>query len=400
MDTPEQIKDQIEGQTQDQSESKAHTLPEARQISRARARDLGTLLLKYARRHLPSDAVDERHTDREPERMDTNHDRLIAVLKIVPISLLALFATSFFWDFDGMHTSFLGKTLPLEGVLRIVSVSGMIGFLTNWIAITMLFQPRKRRPLLGQGLIPAQRERVVARLAQAVTDELINEDIIKQKIQESGVITKYRLAAVSTVRGVVEDPEFREEVKDLLVDYTGRVLNSKEVRTRLAEITIERLEAHAGTGIGGLALRMYRYFREEDFQNRLDAVIKELPKTLDKVLDQTDHLLDQIPARLEGRADDIERWATATILGFVEKMDIHQMIVENMQAYDERQLEELIKNSSNEQLNYIKYLGGVLGFFGGLVIWQPLPALLFFGGAGATVLGLDLLLGIITEQRT
>jgi len=332
--------------------------------------------------------------------MDTNHGRLVSVLKIVPIILVALFVTSFFWDFDGMSTPFFGKTLPLEGVLRIVAVSGMIGFLTNWMAITMLFQPRKRRPLLGQGLIPAQRERVVFRLAQAVTDELINEEIIKKKIQESGVITKYRQAAISTVRGVIEDPEFREDIKDLLVDYTSRVLNSKEVRVRLAEITAERLEAHAGTGIGGLALRMYRYFREDDFQNRLDTVIRELPKTLDKVLDQTDHLLDQIPARLEDRADDIERWATTTILGFVEQMDIRQMILENMQSYDERRLEDLIKNSSNEQLAYIKYLGGVLGFFGGLVIWQPLPALLLFGGAGAAVLGLDLLLGKITERRT
>ena len=168
METPDQTQEHIEGQTQDQSESKAHTLPEARQITRARARDLGTLLLKYTRRHLPSDAVGERRRDRGPERMDTTHGRLVGILKIVPISLLALFAASFFWDFEGMSTSFFGKTLPLEGVLRIVSVSGMIGFLTNWMAITMLFQPRKRRPLLGQGLIPAQRERVVFRLAQAV----------------------------------------------------------------------------------------------------------------------------------------------------------------------------------------------------------------------------------------
>jgi hypothetical protein len=74
------------------------------------------------------------------------------------------------------------------------------------------------------------------------------------------------------------------------------------------------------------------------------------------------------------------------------------MILENMQRYDERQLEELIKNSSNEQLNYIKYLGGVLGFFGGLVIWQPLPALLTFGAAGLLVFGIDRMLGPVTGR--
>lgn len=378
----------------DEADSRAHSIPEARQLTRARARDLGALVLKYARRHLPPDSGEDRAEGPEPQRIDTGHTRMVAILQIVPITLVGLFVTSFFWDFDGLTTTLFGRAFALEGVLRIVSVSGMIGFLTNWIAITMLFRPRKKRPLLGQGLIPAQRERVIFRLAQAVTDELINEEIIKQKIQESGVIKKYRETAVSTVRGVVEDPEFREDVKDLLVDYSQRVLTSKDFRVRLAEITAERLEDYAGSGIGGIALRLYRYFREDDFQNRLEAAIQELPSTLDKVLDETDDLLDRIPAKLEDRADDLEHWATTAVLGFVERMDVHAMILENMQRYDERKLEELIKNSSNEQLNYIKYLGGVLGFFGGLVIWQPLPALIFFGVAGAIVAGLDALLGV------
>lgn len=377
----------------------AHSLPEARQLTRARARDLGSLMLKYGRRHLPSEPVGDGPSQPAPDRVDTGHTRLLLFLQLVPLTLAVLFATSFFWDFDGLTAVVLGRSLPLEGVLRIVSVSGMIGFLTNWIAITMLFQPRERRPLLGQGLIPAQRERVIFRLAQAVSDELINERIIKQKIQESGVIKKYRETALSTVRGVVEDPEFRDDVKELVVDYTTRVLNSKDVRNRLAKITAERIEDYAGSGLGGLALRMYRYFREDDFQSRLDEAIKDLPGALDKVLDQTDDLLDRIPEKLEDRADDLERWASAAVLGFVERMDVNAMIIENMQRYDEAKLEELIKKSSNEQLNYIKYLGGVLGFFGGLVIWQPLPALIFFGVTGSAIWLLDTALHAASRRR-
>jgi uncharacterized membrane protein YheB (UPF0754 family) len=318
--------------------------------------------------------------------------RVLWVLRTVPPILIALFAASFIWDFDGESITVFGRVLSLEGVIRIVSVSGMIGFLTNWIAITMLFRPRERRPLLGQGLIPAQRDRVIQRLAQAVTEELINEQIIKDKIQDSGVISRYRERAVSVVRGVIEDPEFRLDVKQLVVDYAARVLGSSEVRIRLAEIATEKLQDHAGRGVSGLALRVYRFFREDEFQERIDAAIADLPHTLDRVLDETDHLLDSIPAKFEDRADEIERWATTAVLSFVGQMDIHGMILDNMRRYDERRLEELIKNSSNEQLNYIKYLGGVLGFFGGLVIWQPIPALIFFGTMGALVIALDVLL--------
>jgi uncharacterized membrane-anchored protein YjiN (DUF445 family) len=372
-----------------------HSIPEARRITRARVKDLGALVLKYGKRYIPPSREEELERARPGPTQAPVTSRTLWILRIVPPVLLALFFGSFVWDFEEVSLSLMGRVLELEGVMRIVSVSGMIGFLTNWIAITMLFRPRERRPLLGQGLIPAQRDRVIHRLAQAVSEELINEQIIKDKIQESGVISRYRERAVSVVRGVIEDPEFRIDVKQLVVDYTSRVLGSPEIRIRLAEIAADKLEDHAGRGVSGLALRIYRFFREDEFQERIDAAIGDLPQTLDRLLDETDHLLDLVPEKFENRADDIERWATTAILNFVGQMDIHGMILDNMRRYDERQLEELIKNSSNEQLNYIKYLGGVLGFFGGFVIWEPLPALVFFGAVGGLVLLLDLVLAQI-----
>jgi hypothetical protein len=202
---------------------------------------------------------------------------------------------------------------------------------------------------------------------------------------------------VSVVRGVIEDPEFRVDIKQLVVDYASRVLGSSEVRIRLAEIAADKLEDHAGRGVSGLALKVYRFFREDEFQDRIDAAIGDLPQTLDRLLDETDHLLDLVPEKFENRAEEIEKWATTAILSFVGQMDIHAMILDNMRRYDERRLEELIKNSSNEQLNYIKYLGGVLGFFGGFVIWEPLPALVFFATVGSLVIVLDVALARITH---
>ena len=81
-------------------------------------------------------------------------------------------------------------SVALDGLLRMLSVSGLIGFLTNWLAVAMLFQPRQRRPIFGQGLIPAQRELVIARLAQAISERLINAQLIHQQIETSGLITR------------------------------------------------------------------------------------------------------------------------------------------------------------------------------------------------------------------
>lgn len=369
----------------------AETLPEARAITKARAQDLRTLLSKYVSRHLPEPAPVKTRTT-EPPRVVGAHARLLPVLQVIPWTLTVLFALSFVWDFPGWTVAAFGYTVELDGLLRILSVSGLIGFLTNWLAITMLFNPREPRPIFGQGLIPAQRERVIFRLAKAVSEELINEQIIKEKIEESGVITKYREMALTVTRGVLEDPEFRTDLKRLTADYVETVLASEAVRKKIAAFLVEKLERHAGEGLGGIALRAYRFFNEPDFQRRVDDLVRQLPNSLDGALEGVDQLLDRVPEKIEARSEEIEAWVTKIVLGFVEKLDVYDMIISNMERYDEQQLENLLKNTSNEQLNYIKYLGGVLGVLGGLFIWRPLASLIVFGSLGLLLYGFDELL--------
>jgi uncharacterized membrane-anchored protein YjiN (DUF445 family) len=256
----------------------------------------------------------------------------------------------------------------------------------------MLFNPREKRPIFGQGLIPAQRERVIFRLAKAVSEELINEELIKAKIEQSGMIAKYRDITLGVTRGVVEDPDFRRELKELTSDYIDTVLSSEQVKTRLVGFVSEKLEDFAGKGFGGFALRAYRFLNEPDFRRRIEQAVHELPSSLDSALDQLDQVLDRIPERIEARSEEIEGWVTRLVLGFVENINVYDIIISNMEGYDYQKLEGLIKSTTNEQLNYIKYLGGVLGCIGGLVIWRPLLALGMFVVLGLILASVDELL--------
>lgn len=379
----------------DDAGEEAVEVMEAREVTLARARDLRTLLGTYIRRHLP-ETPPAPEQESEPSRVPTGA-KALPYLRVIPWALGLLFAFSFVWDLDGITLTAFGYTLGLEGLLRIVSVSGLIGFLTNWLAITMLFHPRKRRPIFGQGLIPSQRERVIFRLAKAVSEELINEEIIKQKIEESAVIPKYRAMALSVMHGVLEDPAFRAELKSLTADYVNTVLGSEAVRKKIVEFTVQKLEEYTDRSLSGLAIKAYRFVNEDDFQRRVEQAVEQLPKSMDLVLDEMDHLLDQLPETITERSDEIEQWATKIVLGFVENLDVYGMIISNIRKYDELKLETLIKTSSNEQLNYIKYLGGLLGFFGGLVIWNPLLALTVFGVLGLTLYALDAALMRVKE---
>ncbi len=372
------------------SEAKASaSLDEAREETKARARDLRSLLGTYLGRHWPRPTPAEAPPS-EPPRVVGAYARWLPLLQAVPWALGVVFLFSFVWDFPGVAVGAFGYALPLDGLLRVLSVSGLIGFFTNWLAITMLFHPRQARPLFGQGLIPAQRERVIFRLAKAVSEDLINEEIIKEKIEASGLIAAYRARVFDTTRGVLEDPAFRRELKTLTADYAQNVLMRPEVQRRIVAFTIERLERQAEQqGLSRLALKAYRFFGEDDFRRRIDEAVRQLPESVDGALDGLDHLLDRVPPLLEKRSEEIERLATRAVLRAVENLDVYEMVHQNMRNYDDRRLEELLKKTSNEQLNYIKYLGAVLGLVGGFVIWNAPLALGTFAALSLVLYAVD-----------
>ena len=355
-------------------------------------------VIRRAGRHLlrPGDRGDGTAID-PPSRQVDGYARWLPVLRVLPWLLGALFAVSFVWDFPGVTVTVVGYTVPLENLLRFTAVSGLVGFGTNWLAITMLFRPREPRPLVGQGLVPAQRERVAYRLAQAVSDELINKRIIKEKIRESGLVTQYRDRLVAAAGDVMTDEAVRSEIKALLRKILRDILSTPSVQERIVALTAQQVEAHAGDGLSGLALRAYRFFGEEDFHARLHETVRRLPTSIDPLVEEVDPLLDRLPTELERRSEKVEELLTGIILRLVDTLDVETMIYDNVRAYDERQLEMLLRRTTNKQLNYIKYLGAALGIVGGFIIWAPAVALVAFTTLGLAVYAVD---EILYRSRT
>lgn len=364
------------------SEDGQSALSSQSSLSRLRERVLNTVS-----HHLPPSDAGTASVEPPPKRTGS-YARWLPVLRALPWLLGAVFVLSFAWDFPGVTITLAGYTIELEHLLRYTTVSGLIGFGTNWLAITMLFRPREERPIVGQGLVPSQRERVAYRLAQAVSDELINKRIIMEKIRESGLAAQYRDLLVAVAGDVITDDQVRDEMKALLRSALRDLLSSPEVQDQIAEFTAEQMEKSA-EGLPGVAFRTYRLFGEEDFQTRLRDAARRLPDTIEPLLDEMDPVLDRLPAQLERHGDAIEDLLTQLILRLVDTLDVERIVFENVRAYDEQQLEMLLRRTTNEQLNYIKYLGAVLGVVGGLIIWAPAAALATVTTIGLIVYAVD-----------
>lgn len=328
-----------------------------------------------------------------PPKQTGKYPWLMNLLFMFPYLLAGVFILSFFWDFDEMSAVFLGLTFHFEGLLRIISISGLIGFLTNWLAITMLFRPTHRRPILGQGLVPAQKDRIAYRLARAVSEDLINPEIIKQKIHESQAIARYREKATIYVKKVIDDPEFRTRLKSLVISYVDEMIADPEVRSSIAKKLIKQIdEAIDENSFEKVALKAYSFLKGQEMQDLVESALVKLPTGIENGLNKMDSFLDELPARLDEHGSVIEELVTNLLYKLINQLDVHALVEDNLRQYDERRLEQLIKNASNDQLNYIQYLGAVLGTFGGFIIWEPVASMIVLAFIILTTLTADTLL--------
>lgn len=349
----------------------------------------------------------EKQTDSEqdpvsrisPPKKEGKYKILLKLLFLFPLLLIGTFITSFYWDFDGVQTTLFGFSVEFEGLMRILSISGLIGFLTNWLAITMLFRPAKRRPIFGQGLVPAQKDRIAFRLAAAVSEDLINPDIIKQKIQESNAISKYRAQATEYIREVIDDPEFRTDLKALAVNYVDEMVAQPEVRANIAESIIHQIENNIEeNSFEKVALKAYSFIKGQEMQSLVEDALTKLPGGVEKGLDKLDSFLDTLPDKIEANSSTIENIVTSLLYKLINQLDVHALVEDNLREYDEQRLEKLIKNASNDQLQYIQYLGAVLGTLGGFIIWKPIGSLVLLVLIISITLGLDILLHWIKNR--
>lgn len=362
---------------------------DTKHIIKQRSKDYGNQLIELIRRQIDKYSSEpEARTSAIPPKNTTRYKWLLKLLISVPWILLLIFAGSFIWDFNNLTATIFGYHFSFEGLLRILSISGLIGFLTNWLAITMLFRPTHRRPILGQGLVPAQKDRIAYRLSRAVSDDLINPEIIKRKIHESQAIAKYREKATVYIKNIIDDPEFREGLKTLVVGYVDEMIADPEIRSSIAKSLIQQIdEAIEENSFEKVALKAYSFLKGQEMQELVESALGKLPTGIEKGLNKMDVFLDNLPHKLEEHSSVIEELVTSLLYKLINQLDVQALVEDKLRHYDEKKLETLIKNASNDQLQYIQYLGAILGTFGGFIIWEPVASIIVLGFIiGSTIL--------------
>lgn len=279
----------------------------------------------------------------------------------------------------------LSFLVDLHGLLRSCSVAGAIGFGTNWIAIKMLFWPREPRPVFGHGLIPSQRDQLVEKVADEVLEKLINEELILRKIDETRLIERLSTATIDKLRAVAADPEFQEDLRQMVLTYVAELTSDPAMRERLAGRIEESVLEFAGERFRGWMLRRMRELWRPRLAHIVNHEIDRLDQTLGEGIGHLDEVFERLPQALEARRDQIDQVLTGMLVGLVREVDLREIVLEQLSTVTPEQLEQGFREFSDDKLSFITLLGGIFGVIGGTVIVWPLPSVLVLA-AGVGVL--------------
>ncbi len=282
-------------------------------------------------------------------------------------------------------------------------VGGLIGYITNGIAIKMLFRPLRPLYLFGkrvpftQGIIPKERDRIAHSVGEVVARELINQETLKENLLSQEMYTKIERGieewfisqkqSKKTVRQILcemSTPKFIEDLSDTLkekfTDLSYKKVVDLDIASSLSESACKEIKGQLG---------MFAMFMNDSMIETAKLKIEELinkmieEKAEDMIYDVIDKEGDKLlDASIETVAEHIEEYlpkikyilmkqytaVVETQLGdMLEGLNIEKIVEDKIKAFDMIELEKLILDIMDKELKAIIWLGAVLGVIMGTI---------------------------------
>ena len=291
------------------------------------------------------------------------------------------------------HTSFVG------GLISSGCSAGMIGGLADWFAVTALFRrPLGIRPgkVFRTEIIPQNRERIFAALADMVQQELLSQDVLRRKLSAwdfSGVLIRIlsnqevKLSVGPLLTNLAEDIFRHMEQGEVIRSIQGSLqenLGSMNLSRTLAEVVEFSLDhGDIDQVLRVICSSFNEYVEQPEVKvaliNMMEAALtrygEDNPtrKMVVKFLPAPPVLAHGLQERAKTALKDgtVERWLKDSLLSFVMELKTNSSLQESLNQFLLNILKRSLENSALkkeilatiERLmgelwdNYDKYLG-------------------------------------------
>ena len=284
-------------------------------------------------------------------------------------------------------------------------VGSVIGYITNWIAVKMLFKPSKA-VYIGKfklpftpGIIPKNQTRLAHGISSTISNSLLNEDILKESLLSEEILKQLKeyintyLNSDSESSITINDyftnssssEKYLEIINNLTDNVSISILNTIK-DANLANILSTQIETVMDESMKkGLISRLARKPVMENITANLEPEInkyidengedlirgmvqKELSKYLNTSSDMVKDFIKDSNIDIEGIILSIYTSIISTKLtSILNTINISNIIENRINSMDPKEIERLVLSIISKELNALVNLGAFIGFILGLV---------------------------------
>lgn len=288
-------------------------------------------------------------------------------------------------------------------------VGAVIGYITNDIAIRMLFRPRTAKYIFGYkipftpGLIPKEKSRIAASIGDAISKNLMNREVLGKTLLAEEMLDKIKNGInnfVNIQRTNNETVEqflshylssddlkyMSESVSNDLSAQIHTALSSAQLGTRIASIVVAHVLEKVKNGILGM-------FGADQFVSMVATPAENLlAKNINEML--SNHSQEMVGTLIDdqiknfmtvpmknlfiGRENQIEKveitllslyktLVTEQLPRILDTINISRIVESRINEMDVKESEKLILEVMNRELKAIVWLGALLGFLMGCI---------------------------------
>ncbi len=188
-------------------------------------------------------------------------------------------------------------------LILIPLISAFIGWVTNWVAIKMLFHPREPKKILGitfHGIFPKRQQQFAEKLGKLVSAEFLSFDDIEQKISNPENLKKIM-------------PMIENHMDDFLRNRLGKEM--PVISMFIGDKTISKLK--------------------ESFMKEIEVLFPQVMK----------------------------QYAT----NLKDELDLEQIVIKKVAGFSSDKLEEVLYQMMSKEFRFVEIIGAVIGFIIGVV---------------------------------
>lgn len=285
-------------------------------------------------------------------------------------------------------------------------IGAVIGYVTNWIAVKMMFRPIKTIQIgkytlpFTPGIIPKNKERLAKAIGNSISNNILTEDTlkdyllskdikkqIKEKInlvlfytenENSITLQNY----ISSYIGNINYNKCIDNIKNNLTSSIFETVISYELGTLISkqlEIVVkEKIKSSPLSFLGGNAIISAI---SQNASNKIDEYIKLNGKDLiynmvsDEVEKYTSYKASDICKSLENSNINMqnlimnmyENFVVKTVPIILKNIDVAKIIENKICSMNILELENLLLQIMKKELNSLINLGALIGFILGLI---------------------------------